>query len=159
MKYITLLFVLCFNTFLFSQTNHFKIVNLSSHDISYVAVSMNLAGPLVNCVPIIYNEVPVVLAAGESSSFSQINDTYPGVDLWHFIGPDFEKVYDLSLGPISTADTDLVTWYQAIIYAPNGQQYTLGGGCMGGGVYSFTAGGITASLSFPSGVAYVYITD
>lgn len=162
MKYITLLFVLCFNTFLYSQINHFKITNFSSHDISYVAVSMDLAGPLTNCVPIIYNEVPVSLPAGESRSFSQINDSIldnPPTYLWHLIGGNFETIYDLSVAPLSTSDTDLVSWHQAIIYAPNGQQYTLGGGCMGGGTNTFTAGGITATLSFISGVAYVLITD
>ncbi|SDQ30266.1 hypothetical protein SAMN05421664_1051 [Chryseobacterium soldanellicola] len=162
MKNIISLFLLCFNALLFAQTNHFKITNFSSHDISFVAVSMNLSEPLMNCVPIIYNEIPAVLPAGHSISYSQINDSLVNdlpIRYWHLVGGSFEETYDLTLAPLSTSDTDLVSWHQVIIYAPNGQDYTLGGGCMGGGIYNITAGGIKAEFNLISGVADVVITD
>ncbi|WP_415325440.1 hypothetical protein [Chryseobacterium sp. MMS23-Vi53] len=162
MKKLSLLLLLCSSLFYYSQINAFKIDNLSSQDITFVSVSMNLSNSLQNCVPLIYNEYPTVLPAGKSSSHEQINNSLsddPPVQFWHLVGPNFDKVYDLTLGPLDNADTDLVTWYQVIITLPNNQSFTLGNGCMGGGVFSFTSGNIYGELTFISGVAYVQIKD
>ncbi|MFP3594559.1 hypothetical protein [Chryseobacterium sp. SIMBA_038] len=162
MKKISLLLLLCSSLFYYSQINDFKIDNASSQDITFVSISMNLADPLLNCAPLIYNEYPTLLPAGKSTSHQQINNALsddPPVQFWHLVGQNFDKVYDLTIGPLDNADTDLVTWYQVIINLPNGQSFTLGNGCMGGGVFSFTSGNIYGELMFLSGAAYVRIED
>lgn len=163
MKYLITLSLLFFSTLYYSQTNNIKIMNFSSHDIPIVVISVNPSATAQDCVPIIYNETPVVLPAGESVSYSQHNLSMTSslpINVWHFVAGNYDKLYDLSLGQmLAQTDTDLVTWSQAIIYAPNGQQYRLGIGCQAGGFTSFTAGGITADLSFLSGDAIINITD
>ncbi|MFP3663352.1 hypothetical protein SB768_33485, partial [Burkholderia sp. SIMBA_043] len=74
MKKISLLLLLCSSLFYYSQINDFKIDNASSQDITFVSISMNLADPLLNCAPLIYNEYPTLLPAGKSTSHQQINN-------------------------------------------------------------------------------------
>lgn len=161
MKYITSFFLLFLSIFSYSQTNYIKITNFSSYNIPFTVYS-NSTASAQDCVPIIYNQSPVVLPAGESVVYGQHNEsndpgTYLPIDVWHFVGGNFDKLYDLGVGQyISTSDTDLVSWSRIKITAPNGQDYTLGFGCLGG-ITTFTAGGITAEIMLVGGVTYIEI--
>lgn len=162
MKYITSFFLLFLSVFSYAQTNDIKITNFSSYDIPFVIYS-NSAAAAQDCVPIIYNESPVVLPAGQSVAYglhNKTNDpgTYLPIDVWHLVGENFDQLYDLGLGQyLNSADTDIVTWSRVKILAPNGQEYSLGLGCTGGGVTTITAGGITAEVMFVGNAFYLQI--
>lgn len=162
MKHITSLFLLFLSIFSYSQTNEIKIDNLSAYDIPFTIYS-NSTASAQDCVPIIYNESPVVLPSGTGVSYGLHNSsndlgTYLPIPVWHFVGGNFDKLYNLGLGEyLSPTDTDLVTWSRIKILAPNGQEHTLAIGCLSSGNYSFTAGGITAEISLVGNTTFVQI--
>lgn len=152
MKNITSFFLILLSVFSYSQTNDIKIDNFSAYDIPFTIYSNSMASAQ-DCVPIIYNESPVILPAATSVSYGQHNSsndpgTYLPISVWHFVGGNFDKLYNLANGEfINPADTSIVSWSKIKILAPNAQEYVLAIGCLSSGTYTFTAGGITAEIS------------
>ncbi|UOU98803.1 hypothetical protein MUU74_02365 [Chryseobacterium daecheongense] len=162
MKHITSFFLILLGVFSYSQTNEIKIDNFSAYDIPFTIYS-NSTASAQDCVPIIYNESPVVLPAGASVAYGQHNSsndpgTYLPISVWHYVGGNFDKLYNLANSQyISSADASIVTWSKIKILAPNGQEYALAIGCLSSGIYTFTAGGITAEISSVGNTTWIQI--
>ncbi|WP_267405917.1 MULTISPECIES: hypothetical protein [unclassified Chryseobacterium] len=150
MKYISLFCLLLVSSFSYAQQNQVKVNNSSAVDITFTLKSFNTQNP-GTCLPMIFNDVPVLLPSERGEFYKDHNSTYDAsfpINQWRVLAKDgTNTVYNIPATSIDQSITDEVEWKQITITTPTGS-YTLGLDCSGAGTNHIVAGGITMDLNY-----------
>lgn len=160
MKYISLFCLLLVSSFSYAQQNQVKINNNSPITVSYTLKSFNVKSSVRGCLPVIFNQIPVVLPSDRGEFYETHNSSYTAyypINEWRVFAPDgSDTVYNVPGSLIDHTLTDQVEWKQITINTPTGS-YTLGEDCNGGGTNHIVAGGITMDLNYVNTIMNVDI--
>lgn len=160
MKYVSLFCLLLVSAFSSAQTNQVKVNNTSPITISFTLKSQNVKDGEKDCLPVIFNQVPVVLPSNKGEYYQDHNSSYLAsfpINEWRVFAPDgSDTVYNLPGQPIDSSITSQVEWSQITINTPTGS-YTLGNDCGGTGTNHIVAGGITMDLNYVGSIMNVDI--